>query len=40
MYSISHLNTVNFREAYPELEVQDVQFSYDIKSLIEFDKER
>ena len=28
------------REAYPDLEVQDVQFAYDIKSLIEFDKER
>lgn len=29
-----------FREAYPDVEVQDVQFAYDIKSLIEFDKER
>lgn len=29
-----------FREAYPDLEVQDVQFAYDIKALIEFDKDR
>ncbi|KAG0717494.1 CSC1-like protein 2 [Chionoecetes opilio] len=37
-----HKDTIlkHFQEAYPELEVQDVQFAYDIKALIEFDKER
>ncbi|MPC13600.1 CSC1-like protein 2 [Portunus trituberculatus] len=37
-----HKDTIlkHFQEAYPDLEVQDVQFAYDIKSLIEYDKER
>ncbi|XP_050732954.1 calcium permeable stress-gated cation channel 1-like isoform X5 [Eriocheir sinensis] len=37
-----HKDTIlkHFQEAYPDVEVQDVQFAYDIKSLIEFDKER
>ncbi|CAL4071629.1 unnamed protein product, partial [Meganyctiphanes norvegica] len=30
----------HFQEAYPELDVQDVQFAYSIKSLIRFDKQR
>lgn len=37
-----HKDTIlkHFQEAYPDLEVQDVQFAYDIKALIEFDKDR
>ncbi|KAK7073225.1 Transmembrane protein 63C [Halocaridina rubra] len=30
----------HFQEAYPEVEVQDVQFAYNIRSLTAYDKER
>ncbi|KAG7159503.1 calcium permeable stress-gated cation channel 1-like isoform X2 [Homarus americanus] len=37
-----HKDTIlkHFQEAYPEIEVHDVQFAYDIRSLIAYDKER
>lgn len=37
-----HKDTIlkHFQEAYPEVEVQDVQFAYNIRSLIAYDKER
>ncbi|KAK8732316.1 hypothetical protein OTU49_007019 [Cherax quadricarinatus] len=37
-----HKDTIlkHFQEAYPEIDVQDVQFAYNIRSLIAYDKER
>ncbi|XP_071521938.1 calcium permeable stress-gated cation channel 1 isoform X2 [Panulirus ornatus] len=37
-----HKDTIlrHFQEAYPDAEVQDVQFAYNIRSLIAYDKER